>query len=316
MKNQKWFTRIYLVGCLTMLLCVFLNAQEMIVNGTFDSDEGWTVYDMGGNTPSIADFAVDDGSGPAAGEGPYLELVGEDTYTNIFVFQALTLEAGTTYELSGAFKDLTEGDLIDLWCEIYISDEEPVDGVDYKPPNEANTDKYISFSTWDYCAAGIDGTFQDDGCVGYQTPYYTPPGNPGEEVTIYLGIKAGVYADYSTFYDIAIDNISLIVEGSSAVAQENESLEGFTLYSNYPNPFNPTTTLRFTLPVLSRAILSVYDINGRLVRKLMNENLTPDTYSLDWDGKNDRGDELPSGVYLSHLQAGKLSQTQRMILMK
>jgi len=97
--------------CLSVLFLLFsflvlnhhLFTQEMIENGSFNSDEGWTVYNMGGNTPSEAVFAVDDGLGPAAGNGPYLFLTGEDTYTNILVWRVLTLEADKTYQYSGVY---------------------------------------------------------------------------------------------------------------------------------------------------------------------------------------------------------------------
>ena len=101
------------MGLFAMIVCMLytLHAQEMIVNGTFEADNGWTIYDMDTNLPCNVDFGIDDGNGPAMGEGPYLEIYNEhDQYVNVLIWQELTLQAGTTYVLSGAFKDMTGGD--------------------------------------------------------------------------------------------------------------------------------------------------------------------------------------------------------------
>jgi hypothetical protein len=309
-----------MMGLFAMIVCMLytLHAQEMIVNGTFESDEGWTIYDMDTNLPCNVDFGIDDGNGPAMGEGPYLEIYNEhDQYVNVLIWQELTLQAGTTYVLSGAFKDMTGGGLMNYWCELYLSTEAPVEDADYTPPAGGNTDDLMSFNTWNGCGPGVDGTFQDDAC-GDKSTEYTPPGDAGTDVTVYFGIKTGVYPDAGvvTLFDVALDNISLVVKDGTKVATRETQPFGYILYPAYPNPFNPSTTLRFSLTETNKTTLSVYDVNGELVTRLMHETLLPGTYSVKWDGRNTAGKQMPSGLYFCQFKSGPALETQRLILTK
>ncbi|MAL64758.1 MAG: hypothetical protein CMF94_01505, partial [Candidatus Marinimicrobia bacterium] len=87
----------------------------------------------------------------------------------------------------------------------------------------------------------------------------------------------------------------------------------FSLYSNYPNPFNPITTIRFDVgnQINQNTIVNIYDINGRIVANLLNKVVNPGTYELQWDAKN-----LSSGIYFSEVIHGQIRQTQKMILLK
>ncbi len=85
----------------------------------------------------------------------------------------------------------------------------------------------------------------------------------------------------------------------------------FLLKQNYPNPFNPLTTIGFSIPFSEYVKLSVYDILGREVANLINEQKQAGNYEVKFDGSN-----LPSGVYFFRIQAGDFTQTKKMILMK
>jgi hypothetical protein len=85
---------------------------------------------------------------------------------------------------------------------------------------------------------------------------------------------------------------------------------------NFPNPFNPATTIEFTLPRRSRAILVVYNTLGQQVRKLADQSLPVGTHRLQWDGKDDMGNEVSSGVYFYRLEAGDFVDARKMILMR
>jgi hypothetical protein len=105
---------------------------------------------------------------------------------------------------------------------------------------------------------------------------------------------------------------------------EEEILTGdFSLEQNYPNPFNLTTTIPFTVhgerrtvnsPV--RTALAIHNILGQKVRTLVNEEKLPGQYRVMWDGKDEKGNEVGSGVYLYQLKAGDFQQTKKMILLK
>ena len=103
---------------------------------------------------------------------------------------------------------------------------------------------------------------------------------------------------------IGIRNISEIVPSS------------YSLYQNYPNPFNPVTNIQFDIPSKdksqnSKVKLVVYDILGKEIATLVNEQLQPGTYEVTFDGSN-----LVSGVYFYKLNSGDFSETKKMLLIK
>jgi len=92
--------------------------------------------------------------------------------------------------------------------------------------------------------------------------------------------------------------------------------ETFALEQNYPNPFNPSTQISFALPEASEVELEIYNIMGQKVRTLVSSSFQAGFHALQWDGANDFGQRVASGIYLYKLQAGSFVQTKRMILMK
>ena len=90
----------------------------------------------------------------------------------------------------------------------------------------------------------------------------------------------------------------------------------FTLYPNYPNPFNPTTTIRFDMPKEVRTTIRVYDLLGREVRTLTDRSYGPGTHSVVWDGKDEQGKLLPSGEYFVRMQAGDFVAVRKVLLLK
>jgi hypothetical protein len=89
-----------------------------------------------------------------------------------------------------------------------------------------------------------------------------------------------------------------------------------SLEQNHPNPFNPTTTIRFSIAEDSHVRLAVYDVTGRLVRTLVNEARRANTYELEWDGRNDASQPVATGMYFYRITAGKFTQTRKMLLLK
>ncbi|MBS1513782.1 MAG: T9SS type A sorting domain-containing protein [Bacteroidetes bacterium] len=101
---------------------------------------------------------------------------------------------------------------------------------------------------------------------------------------------------------------------SSVIGINNISSEvpsKYSLSQNYPNPFNPVTNIEFSLPEKSFVKLSVYDISGRQVAQLVNENLSAGTFKYDFNAEN-----LTSGTYFYKLETDKFSETKKMILLK
>jgi hypothetical protein len=98
---------------------------------------------------------------------------------------------------------------------------------------------------------------------------------------------------------------------------ENSDLpQAIKIISNSPNPFNPSTTISFSLSAPGKAELAVYSATGQKVRTLVSGNKTAGTHSVVWDGRDDSGKPVSSGVYLSRLIAGKQTVTGKMLLLR
>ena len=90
----------------------------------------------------------------------------------------------------------------------------------------------------------------------------------------------------------------------------------FELRPNYPNPFNPETTLEYVLPETAPVHLAIYNIAGQRLRELVREVQEVGVYRVKWDGRDALGRAVGNGLYLGRLQAGALQQTQKLILLK
>ncbi len=89
-----------------------------------------------------------------------------------------------------------------------------------------------------------------------------------------------------------------------------------SLSQNHPNPFNPTTTIAYSIAADDEVHLLIYDVAGRKVKTLVHERQEADLYKVVWDGSNDAGTRVASGVYFYQLVAGKFTQTKKMVLLK
>ena len=90
----------------------------------------------------------------------------------------------------------------------------------------------------------------------------------------------------------------------------------FALEPNYPNPFNPQTTIRYQLPESAKVRLVIYDILGQEVRTLLDEVQRSGYHRVIWDGRSDVGYEVASGVYFYRLQAGSFSAVRKLVLIQ
>jgi hypothetical protein len=98
---------------------------------------------------------------------------------------------------------------------------------------------------------------------------------------------------------------------TSAISKTEERPAEFQLYQNYPNPFNPSTTIKFQIPQSSFVTLKIFDLLGREVATLVNEEMKPGSYERQFGGT-----WLASGVYLYRLQEGSFSQTKKLLLLR
>jgi hypothetical protein len=90
----------------------------------------------------------------------------------------------------------------------------------------------------------------------------------------------------------------------------------FELFQNYPNPFNPSTTISFDLSSPSEVTLHIYNLKGQLVRTLVDGKFNVGRHSVVWDGRDQRGGQATSGLYVTRMQAGQFVQHHKMLLIK
>lgn len=113
-------------------------------------------------------------------------------------------------------------------------------------------------------------------------------------------------------------------QASSMVAGENRrsSPERLRLHPNYPNPFNPTTTISFEIPQTSKisesfeVYLQIYDITGKLVKTLIHGKMLPGYHSVMWNGKDDAGEDVGSGIYFYRLRSQRTAVVRKMVLVR
>jgi len=105
-------------------------------------------------------------------------------------------------------------------------------------------------------------------------------------------------------------------DGNFLNISENNFPKEYQLYNNYPNPFNPVTNIRFDVPSFDYVQLVVYNIKGQIVRTLESGNLAPGVYNISWDGLDDYGQILPSGIYFYSMDTAGFSKKNKMVLVK
>ncbi len=110
--------------------------------------------------------------------------------------------------------------------------------------------------------------------------------------------------------------ICLANQGPVSAADDAVPTAGPELGRNRPNPFNPSTTIDFTLNAGGPAVIRVYDVAGRHLRTLVNESLEPGRHTAEWDGTDESGRQLASGTYFYQLEAGGRLATRKAMLLK
>lgn len=115
-----------------------------------------------------------------------------------------------------------------------------------------------------------------------------------------------------------LNGVFILKNDFSTSIQEATSLVpvSFVLTQNFPNPFNPTTTISYELPKNTNVLIVIYDIAGRKVKELVNRGQQAGVYLVKWDGKNEIGQAVASGVYIYKIVAGTYTKSNKMILLK
>ncbi len=171
---------------------------------------------------------------------------------------------------------------------------------------EASTD---GGATWDPFPESITGS--EFSFVEYTASLGDYMGNPDVRlrfrlVTNSTGRREGIY----------IDDISITWSPTGTDDDTEPIPDIFTLSQNYPNPFNPSTSISFSLEQKAYASIVIYDLMGRKVKTLISSLLDAGEHEILWDGSNDSGTDVASGIYLYKLESNGSSQVKRMTLLR
>ncbi|MBN1466976.1 T9SS type A sorting domain-containing protein [candidate division KSB1 bacterium] len=132
-------------------------------------------------------------------------------------------------------------------------------------------------------------------------------------------VQHGVYS--YRLEEVSLDGQSTFygpvqVSSTTDIADTPEMPREHSLAQNYPNPFNPVTAISYALPERSEMTLNIYAIDGKLVRTLVTGLQPAGVHTVSWDGANNAGEPMPSGLYLYRMTAGSFVKTERMTLLK
>jgi hypothetical protein len=176
-----------------------------------------------------------------------------------------------------------------------------------------------NYLTWDPCP---DDDFKYFRIYRSETPGFTPSAADYVHGTTGTDWNDTVAEGWKYYYKVAAvdmaDNESDPTDGTATGAGAGGSgvPRRVTLEQNVPNPFNPSTSIKIGLPADARVELSIYDSGGRLVRTLVDGRLAAGFRSVTWDGTDDTGTRVSSGVYFYRLEVGGETITRKMVLLK
>ena len=308
---------------------LFPVASAINMGGGMDADaeSAWEITYY--NTDFQPEYAFNyTDMGPRLGSGPCLDILQGESGGQLLLWQTVDLVAGETYRMTGAIANPEwypgpEGG--GNWYQMYISPELPDETAgDYNPLD----DKIFDVGEgWDRTSGDFDDLFEavNLSTVIPSVPYYTPEGTAGEVVEELFGIKFGQYwGDYAgTGFELVVDEVYIfplteagMTTGSAVKSEAVEAPSAFALHANYPNPFNPSTTIQFDLAGEDQVTLSVYDLQGHQVSTLLNQKMAPGSHQVQWNATNDSGQNVSSGVYLIRLKAGQQESTRKITLLR
>ena len=120
--------------------------------------------------------------------------------------------------------------------------------------------------------------------------------------------------------DTAVSRVSsaqwLTSEVTAVTPTNNNPTRYFQLFQNYPNPFNPTTVINYKLSAGGLVRLAIYDLKGRMIRTLVNQQQAPGIYSTQWNAKDEIGNDVASGTYLYRIKMGNITKARKLTLIR
>ena len=269
----------------------------------FDTKTGndWSLH----VTPESFCFTADD---------THLIFVDEnqpDTFLSV-----IPLEGGTPEDISGYFEEQN------YWVRASAPDCSPDNewvvshgSVRY---NEDGENRNVELFVYNTYTGDIIEIFPDENepvidPLKEVHQFYMPQWSPNGRQFCY--VFNGIDYNYSVMaYELYLIDFDLESQRPTAVASTNP--KDFTIIGNFPNPFNPSTTIQFSLPETGLVNLSVYNIMGQKVRLLVSDILNPGIHSVVWDGHDYNNNPVSAGIYFTRIEMNNYTVCSRMMLLK
>ncbi|MCP4583213.1 MAG: T9SS type A sorting domain-containing protein [candidate division Zixibacteria bacterium] len=188
---------------------------------------------------------------------------------------------------------------------------------------ELQAKKYLQENDYVYAVAASspEGPWSSYGEIGGIANYWYPYtielegwAGPGND-EVYVGLQF-ISDDIGDHYGVLADDITIRIEQATSVSSTDQLPESFVLQQNYPNPFNMNTIIEFALPQSSSVSLDIYDILGRKVTRLIDTDLNSGIHRIRWNGRNENGESVTSGVYFYRLAYNDFSEIKSMTMIK
>jgi hypothetical protein len=213
-----------------------------------------------------------------------------------------------------------------MGCLIVIGITVPALGKDLTELTMNNGRNCISLSITNSCQSNVHGvtvSWDKEKLPSWLEIGYTPksldiPGGGIARGEVQLTINVtDAPVNANALLPFTITDVSGHTWKYSLPVKVNESAPiAYALHQNYPNPFNPTTTIQYSLKELHNTSLVIYNLLGQKVRILVHKQEGPGIHSVQWDGKNDNGEQVSSGVYFYKLKSGTFVESKRMLLLE
>lgn len=263
--------------------------ENLLVNPSFDTNlDGWTTFGNVFHEPLVLGFRTPTGSaklfGPFANPGDASGL-----------FQGFPAVQGSEW-IFDVYAMTTCSDPVDAANDNYASAKlvfQDGGGTEIGSAEVVMVDNTAPLGTW----------------TQHTVSAFAPQGT--DSVKAYILFIQPTSMGGSVY----VDDASLR-QGTPTGVDDAPASPGVTLHQNVPNPFNPTTTIRFSVSEESHVQLAVYDVAGRLVRTLVDGIKPANEYAIDWDGLDNDGLAVHSGVYFYRVEAAGYSDVRKMTLLK
>ena len=165
------------------------------------------------------------------------------------------------------------------------------------------------------------GTHGNDDGLALQATFFLPNGIRASLTgdTLYVNDDTAPNTGCSTsaLNPVVVRMITGVNPPTEITDINREKLQSFRLEQNYPNPFNPSTIISYSLPQASEINIIIYNMLGQKIRSLMDElNQSAGTYTTQWDGRDDAGKQVTSGIYIYRMQAGDFVQSRKLMILR